>query len=150
MSVIRPDFGKTPEPPKAEDTRNIVWVCAKCECTTYFIRPDYVIECAECGQDINQTGEFVGWKHRPPAVPAVTEEIDTERTVIDFADSASGMDRMKRHLDPDTTAIVIHVANDGAVHSWGSVDGEKQREWFERRIVTAREMLFKPLETPED
>ena len=142
--IIRPVFGNQPVTPAEEpaDTRNVVWTCLRCSCTTFFIRPDYVIECAECGQNINQTGDTVGWKHRPPDVPAVTEEIVSERTVVEFMDSGAHMKRMRDHLDAKTTAFVIHVSNAGDVHTLGSMESKDQVEWFERRIATAREMLL--------
>ena len=138
--------GKDDKHPKPEELdphagKHLCWVCA-CGCTTYTLRPGYVIECASCLRLHSGEMGFTGaWQEQlEPPVPEVLKE--TRQTfVVDFQDNFSSLKRVIDRIHHEDTAFMIHVTNGGSVHTWGKIEGPARRQWFTDRMTVAVQLL---------
>jgi hypothetical protein len=140
MSVLKfpgKGEGEGAEPPVEE--RPVYYVC-RCGCTTFVLRPGYIVECANC--KLIHGGDMGAWQlDKEPPVPPVFKDIPRHVTVVDFHESDLSMERIRRRLDPETTGFVIHATTGGDVHTWGKIEGVAQNEWMVRQLQTAIRLL---------
>jgi len=139
MTVIKFP-GKGEEKSDQHDDRKVYYVC-KCGCTTFVLRPGYIIECANCKRE--HGGDMGAWQlDCEPEVPPIYEgEPVRNITVIDFHESDLSIERVRRRISAETTGFVIHATKEGDVHTWGTISGVAQHEWLARQLATAIRLL---------
>lgn len=133
----------TPGPPLDENGEHKVYFVCRCGCTTFVLRPGYVIECANC-KLLHNDGTMAAWQldKEPDLLDRdIPDKPERKISVVDFTEGELSIQRIKRRLVADSTAFVIHVDNEGGVHTWGSIEGVKQSEWYARMLNTATRML---------
>lgn len=126
--------------PKVPD--NVVWRC-NCGCISFELRADGNAVCAQCLKPV--TGMDGSWREKLPELLKPVEPADAKDvTITDLNSSAAALRRVLGRADPERTAMLIIIQQDGAVTSWGeSIEGEARAEWFDRRVQTAKQMLTK-------
>jgi hypothetical protein len=133
------------------DPKNIIWVC-QCGNTTFQLKPGMIAVCAHCKNEIvSGTDEQIGaWMAEfEPPVPEKVPEEPLGHTVVDFNDNQHTLKNVTKWiLEREGIGFIIGVDNTGEIKTYGSIGGEAQTEWFERRVERARSMLFDDYDGP--
>lgn len=116
----------------------LVWVC-NCGCTTFKLYEGGMTECASCGIEGAEGGE---WVHELPEPPMVAKERLPDTKVLSFADSpASALRTFLSRADAETMVAAIFIHTNGRVRTWGGVDTKDRVRWLQRRLKDAKELL---------
>lgn len=130
-------------PEKADP--HTVWVCG-CGCSTWYLNGEKSATCAHCGRPADNPDVVArGWGTLPPPPkPFEPPELEgNDPVVVDFNASGQSFEHMKSHLDDYRKfSVIILIKNTGGLHTWGKIETQAEREWFERRIQVARGLLF--------
>ncbi|PRD42116.1 hypothetical protein C5748_18375 [Phyllobacterium phragmitis] len=124
----------------AKDTDRVVWRC-NCGCLTHFVRADYELECAQCGNlSTSISGE---WRKNVPDVPAVVADVEArDIKVTDLNSSEAAIRRVLLKADPDTLAVLVTLHKDGTMSVWGiDLDTPEEQAWFDAQMAAAKAML---------
>lgn len=119
-----------------------VWRC-DCGCLSFTLRADFVAVCLHC--DAIAESEQGSWRTELPAPTGLVEPSEPgDFRITELGSSGAALKRTLGRANSEETAFVIVVQSDGAVSTWGeTLDSIEHREWFDRRIAQARQMLMK-------
>lgn len=134
--------------PKREPGTRVVFVCSCGNCS-FYVSEENELYCTKCDTPIFSPeidNDAIGWRLKKDYdVPKEVPELEGGSTVVsELLTSEAAIRSVLRRADKELTAHVIIIQNSGGVHTWGEdVDTQERKEWFERRIQDARNMLFK-------
>ena len=126
-----------------------VWCCAECNCSTFKLLEGGVTECAACGLQGAENGE---WIKELPEPSGPVKEVLPNANVISFGDVSPSiaLRMMMERVDADSLVALIAIEENGRVRSWGGIDTADRAAWLDRRLVDARELLTKCVPKSED
>lgn len=130
-----------PDRKSDEPQTRALMVCLACECITFLLDGDGVIECANCGNPI--LNDDVDWARQSKGVAdPVKEDVEGQVNVVEFFSAHVGYRRFLDAVDVQRDPLVVVVYPSGQVRTWGPQrDDEPYREWLKRRFVTALDIL---------
>lgn len=140
------EFKPKPAPSAGNDIPldQIVQTCPECECQSWWVRADNVLECQGCNNTRTMNSEWV--KRCAQYEPGVTKLADDTGLTAhlyfneEFA-RRSVMKDVNKMFDNDTMAMVSAYDRDGFGRSWFGAFTEEQRQWCVEKLQQAIDHL---------
>jgi hypothetical protein len=133
-------------PLKKEDTR-LVWMCALCNCSSFYLYDDKTIECAGCHHPSEDNGEWVINLPNAPPVETITKDDGNLVNVVAWGSEEFSRRRVLKEVtkwnDDNRLTAMVGWSEDGGMRSWSSVNNEAQKQWLLRKISELAEHISK-------
>lgn len=118
----------------------LAWVCTPCGCSTFKLYETGVTECANCGLQGTDNGEWVKELPAPSGKPREAVE-DTKVVSLGTAAPVAALRGMMRKVDVDALNSLIAIEESGRVRTWGGVDTDERAKWLSARLSDAHDLL---------
>lgn len=118
-----------------------------CGCLTHYLRADGLVECAFCEEVVTHSPN--DWRARLPVTPADPADVEDGDIIdCDLADETIAQRRVLKvgqdAVRAGNLAVLVVVTREGAIRIWNDLmDGEARRIWFEDKLSTIRETVFR-------
>ncbi len=124
----------------------LVWLCAECQCATFYLYNDNTCECAGCGF-LSGAGEWVTPLQDKPARPE--KDDGASINVIQFDSEEYARRRVLKKItdNRDDIRLVAAWFGEGGLSVWCDAQTPEQRDWTVRKL---REMADSYAMTPDD
>lgn len=117
------------------EKERLIWTCAECHCSTFYLYSDDTSECASCGLLSGNNGEWVRCLEVEP--PETTEKTDAGYTsIINFGSPEIARKRVFKKIEDwgDDIVFINGIHNDGQSTSWYNFETKKQKKWLLRKL----------------
>lgn len=116
--------------PKRE---RLIWTCAHCGCSTFYLYNDQTSECAGC-EHVSAAGEWVTPILNKPHAPEKDNAGSLSVIAIGSIQFAKRNVVKKINARSDEIAMVAAWFEDGSSTSWAGAETEEQRQWTVRKL----------------
>lgn len=148
--------GKQEAPPDQEDMSQYILICPDCKCTTFQVKLNGDLTCAECEKESSEYApQFNFARH----IPENTKEIDhpeDAQKILRFQGEEFARSRVVKKINEwykDNTLMfaVAYTLDNGAIQ-WTGIETVEEREWAYTKIEEMKRWLasYELPETKED